>query len=246
MRRLTGREKRLIVMTALAAGAVAWDSVYRHWSPRVTVETEHYRILSSATDEQTREVGQVAEIVYAGYLQLLGDLGRTPLPHRKLGLKLFQDREEFRRCNRIWDGTEAFYRAPFCYQYYSAGEANPNDSMMHEATHQLNNEVAGLRLSLWLEEGLACYVATSRIVEDSLHLGELDPHTYLVSWIGTINPSGDLDADKQKRSIIPLQRFSRAGAVRKGTSVSTISTICSGGVSRISSCTMRTANTGRG
>jgi hypothetical protein len=70
MKRLTGREKGLFVVLAIMAGVAGWKYTPRHWSPRVTLETEHYRILSSATEEQTREIGQVAEIVYAGYLHM--------------------------------------------------------------------------------------------------------------------------------------------------------------------------------
>ncbi len=205
MRKLTGREKRLLVLLAIAVGIVAWDYIPRRWAPRVTLETAHYRLRSSATAAQTREIGQVAEITYAGYQQLLRDLQRTPLPHRKLGIKLFKDREEFRRCNRIRDWAEGFYYPPYCYQYYSAEEQNPYHWTVHEATHQLNSEVAGLRLSQWLDEGLACYVNTSRIVDDALRLGDIDTNTYPVWWVGLVQPSGDLAADKKEGRIIPLR-----------------------------------------
>jgi hypothetical protein len=195
----------MIVLAAVAAVAVAGDRVFRHWSPHVTLETEHYRLLSSATEEQTREIGRVAETVYAGYMRLLDDLQRTPPPHPRLQMRLFKNREEFRRCNRVYDWAEAFYIAPICYQYYSADEANPYHWMTHEATHQLNREVAGFRLKPWLDEGLACYVGTSRIVDGSLCLGEIDTHTYPIWWIGSIEPSGHLEADKQETKIIPLQ-----------------------------------------
>jgi hypothetical protein len=195
----------MIVMVAVAAAAVAGDRIVHHWSPHVRLETEHYRLLSSATEEQTREIGRVAEIVYAGYLRLLDDLQWTPPPHPGLQIRLFKDREEFRRCNRVHDWAEAFYIPPICYQYFSADEANPYHWMMHEATHQLNREVAGFRLMRWLDEGLACYVGTSRIVDDSLRLGEIDTNTYPIWWIGSVEPSGDLEADKRNTGIIPLR-----------------------------------------
>jgi protein-S-isoprenylcysteine O-methyltransferase Ste14 len=202
---LTVRQRRLLVLFAILVVVVAWAYVPRPWSPSVVLETEHYTIRSSATEQQTREIGQVAEIVHAGYLRLMSELQRPVAPHRKLGIKLFRDRQEFRRCNRMHGWAEAFYQPPYCYQYYSADEVHPYHWMMHEATHQLNDAAARLRLPQWLEEGLACYVSTSRIVGDSLHLGDIDTNTYPVWWLDSLDLSGALDADKKRGTIIPLR-----------------------------------------
>ena len=202
---LTVRQKRLLVLLMILVTIAAWAYVPRPWSPGVVLETEHYVIRSSATGEQTREIGQAAEIVYSGYRPLL-ELWQRPLaPHPKLGIKLFRDRGEFRRCNRVRGWAEAFYQPPYCYQYYSADEVHPYHWMMHEATHQLNDAAARLRLPQWLEEGLACYVSTSRIVDSSLHLGDIDTNTYPIWWLGSVELSGDLDADKKQGTIIPLR-----------------------------------------
>ncbi len=205
MRRLTSREKRLLILFAVFVAIAAWAYGPRPWPAKVMIETEHYAIRSSATEEQTREIGQVAEIVYSGYLRLMGDLQRTVQPHPRLGIKLFKDRREFRRCNRVYDWAEAFYRPPYCYQYYSAGEVHPYHWMMHEATHQLDDIAARLRVSQWLEEGLACYVSTSRIVDTTLHPGDVDTNTYPVWWLDSMELSGDLAADKKSGTIIPLR-----------------------------------------
>ncbi len=156
MRALTSREKRVLVLFAVFCGILGWDSVRRRWSPDVVLETEHYLIRSSATTDQTREIGLAAEIVYQGCLQLAGELQHAVQPHPRLKIKLFKDRDEFRFCNRIRDWAEAFYRRPYCYQYYSADEAHPYHWMMHEATHQFHAEAARLKLPQWLDEGLAC------------------------------------------------------------------------------------------
>ncbi len=205
MRRLTGREKRLLILFAMFVAIAAWAYAPRPWSPKILVETEHYAIRSSATEDQTREIGLVAEIVYSGYLRLMGELQRTVQPHPKLGIKLFKDRREFRRCNRVHGWAEAFYRPPYSYQYYSAGESHPYHWRMHEATHQFNDASARRRLAQWLEEGLACYVSTSRIVDNTLHLGEIDTNTYPVWWLDSMELSGDLDADKKNGTVIPLR-----------------------------------------
>jgi hypothetical protein len=205
MRRLTGREKRLLVLFAVFLAITAWAYAPRPWFPKVVVETEHYVIRSSATEKQTREIGQVAEIVYAGYHQLMDELQQTIQPHDRLGIKLFRNRREFRRCNAVHGWAEAFYRPPYCYQYYSADEIHPYHWMMHEATHQLNDVAAHLRMPQWLDEGLACYIGTSRIVDNALQLGEIDTNTYPVWWIDSMDLSGALDADKRARTIIPLR-----------------------------------------
>jgi hypothetical protein len=47
--------------------------------------------------------------------------------------------------------------------------------MLHESFHQLNREVAHLKLEKWLEEGLAEYFSTSRPTSNALVLGKIDP-----------------------------------------------------------------------
>jgi hypothetical protein len=129
----------------------------------------------------------------------------APKPHDKLRIKLFKDRDEFRSFNPHCGWAEAFYSTPYCYQYYSAKEANAYHWMVHEGTHQLNAEVAKLSIAQWLDEGIATYFGTSRIVEKRLALGEIDRHTYPVWWIHTLATTGNLESDKKNISVIPLR-----------------------------------------
>ena len=205
MRVLRKREKRLLVYLAIIIVVLFCDYIYRRRTVTVTKETEHYIIFSSATAEQTNEIADIAEITYDGYLEFIKQLNLSVQPHPRLKMKLFKDRKEFRRCNRRVGWAEAFYRYPYCCQYYSSEEVNPYHWMMHEATHQLNSEVAHLSLPKWLDEGFACYIATSRVVGKSLHLGEIDVDTYPVWWLGDIAIAGDFDKDKENLSIIPLR-----------------------------------------
>ncbi len=207
MRALKPREKRLLAYLGVLLAFVAWDTVRRHWSPDVVEETEHYVIYSTATPDQTAQIGRVAEIVYAGYRRLADQLGCEMHPHPKLRMKLFKDRDEFRHCNRIRGWAEAFYREPYCHQYYSSGEIHPYHWMMHEATHQLNAEAAKLTLPEWLDEGLACYVSTSCIVDGTLVLGRVDTNTYPVWWLDSMATSGDLESDTRAVTVIPLRRI---------------------------------------
>lgn len=110
-------------------------------------ETEHYRIESSATPEQTREIGLTAEIVYAGYAELMTELQHEIHSYPKLKMKLFKDRDEFHRCNLVGWADGLLPPALLLSVLLFCGRgAHPYHWMMHEATHQLNAEVARLVL----------------------------------------------------------------------------------------------------
>lgn len=205
MRKLQKREKRLLVYFGLLIAFLVGDKIYRHWTYSLTKETEHYIIYSSATQEQTEEIASVIEIVYKGYQEFLSQLGKSIQSHPKLKMKLYKDREEFRHCNRRIGWAEAFYRYPYCHQYYSADEINPYHWATHEATHQLNNEAALFELSQWLDEGMACYISSSVIDGNSLHLGEVDMDTYPAWWLARMANSGNIESDKNNGSVIPLR-----------------------------------------
>ena len=84
---------------------------------------------------------------------------------------------------------------------------NPYHWAIHEATHQLNKEAAHFKLRQWLEEGIACYVSTSKIIENSLKLGDIDINTYPAWWLYIIAMTGDLQSDKDNLSIISLRNI---------------------------------------
>jgi hypothetical protein len=207
MQVLKAWEKCFLALLTIIIAVLLLNYFYHNRSPEIIKETEHYIIYSTATKEQTDEIAQVAEIVYKGYLQLSDQLGLKVQPHPKLKMKLYKNRQEFRRCNPNIGWIEAFYIRPYCYQYYSSGEPNPYHWMMHEATHQLNAEGANLSLPQWIDEGLACYLSTSLIINNSLSLGEIDIHTYPVWWLDSMALSGDMDLDKKNLKIIPLRQI---------------------------------------
>lgn len=205
IRRLTAREKRLLLLLALGVGIAAWRWVPRPWHPVLCLDTPHYVILSSATRSQTEEIGRGVEHLYLAYSNHFGSLPTFGRHHPKLQMKLYRDRRQFRRVHPGLGWAEAFYRPPFCEAYYSAGEANPYHWMLHEAVHQLNAEVGRLNLAPWLDEGLAQYFSTSRIVEGQVRLGTVDPNTYPVWWIELLATEPDLAANLRNGSVIPLR-----------------------------------------
>ena len=110
--------RRLLVLFGLLLSLVAFDWLWRRWTPTCAVQTQNYAIQSTATPEQTQEIGRVLEALHTAYTETLAGYPQVTQPHDKLQIKLFRDRKEFRRCNRIWGWAEAFYSKPCCYQYY--------------------------------------------------------------------------------------------------------------------------------
>jgi hypothetical protein len=199
------RSRRLTFYLIVLAGIAAWKFVPRPWNPAFTVTTPHFTIFSSAPTSQAELVGVTVEQLYAAYSNQFGTLrGFTP-NHPRLKMKLYKNRKEFRRVNPNLGWAEAFYREPYCQAYYSETEINPYHWMVHEAVHQLNNEVAHIDPVKWLEEGLAEYFSTSRFTRGRLAIGQIDPNTYPIWWLETIATSPNLETNIQNGSVIPLR-----------------------------------------
>jgi hypothetical protein len=205
VKRLSNREKRLFIYLAIVLGFAAWKFTPRPWKPARTIETPHYTIASTATAEQTQQIASVVEILYSAYSNKFSKLPTFDPSHPRLKLLLYKDRAEMRRINPGLGWAEAFYRKPYCRAYFSADEKNPYHWMLHEAVHQLNTEVAHIHLEKWLEEGLAEYFSTSRIKENQLLLGHVDPNTYPVWWLDEIAKDADLNQNISNGSVIPLR-----------------------------------------
>src|SRR4029078_5558270 len=103
------RRQRLLFYLAIVLGFAAWKFTPRYWKPAVTIETRHYTIASTATLEQTEEIGRVVEILYSAYSNRLSSLPTFQASHPKLKLLLYKDRKEFRRINPGLSWAEAFY-----------------------------------------------------------------------------------------------------------------------------------------
>lgn len=194
---------RLLILLAVLLAVFIGDRLYRRWRPKVEITTAHYSILSSASPEQTRQVGEMVEILYSAYTRVFTNLPEER--HTKMQLKLFKNQTEFKRANRGIGWAEAFYREPYCNAYFSSEEANPCHWMLHEAVHQLNNEVAHFSMPKWANEGTATYFSTSMIRNGSLAAGQIDPHTYPVWWVGSMALTGDIQKDIASNQIIPLR-----------------------------------------
>jgi hypothetical protein len=204
-RRFNWSKVRWVIYLVILLGAVVWKYVPRPWTPARTLETPHYIIASTASAAQTEEVGRVVEQLYSAYSNRFGTLPTFRHEHPKLKLLLYRDRREMLWVNPDLGWAEAFYREPYCRAYYSANEVNHYQWMLHEAVHQLNHEVAQLKLAKWLEEGIAEYFSTSRIQDGQLVPGRIDRNTYPVWWMDEIATGTNLQASLANGSVIPLR-----------------------------------------
>jgi hypothetical protein len=203
--RMTTRLKVLIVIMVLLGIYTGWDYWLRNYANRITVETAHYTITSTATPPQTMLVGKSAESLYSAYTAFFNDMINLNGNQPKLKMRLFRDKQEFSFHNKSSSWAEAFYKYPCCYAYYPEGSHNPCHWMIHEGTHQLNNEVARFKIQRWINEELASYYGTSKIKEGKLLPGQIDINTYPIWWLPGISLSGDILDDIRKGRIIPLR-----------------------------------------
>jgi hypothetical protein len=204
---LKARETRLLLYLLVAVGIAFWRFYPRPWHPSITKTTRFHVIYSSATPQQTDDTAHALELLHLAYSNRLGSLTAYKREPPLLKVKLFRDRTEFRKINPGLGWAEAYYLEPYCRAYYSAEEINPHHWMLHESVHQLNNEVAQLTLEKWLEEGLAEYFSTSRIRDNQLMVGRIDPNTYPVWWIDEIAISDSLEENIRNGSVIPLRQI---------------------------------------
>jgi hypothetical protein len=198
-------EIRLLIYLAVVLAFAAWKFLPRPWHPTQIIETPHYKIYSTATPQQTADMARALELLYLAYSNRLGSVSGCQNHHTLLQIKLYKDRDEMRHVNPGLGWAEAFYLEPYCRAYFSADEINPYHWMLHEAVHQLNREEAHLQLAKWLEEGLADYFGTSRLVSDRLAAGQIDLNTYPVWWLDDLATSTNLEANLQNGSVIPLR-----------------------------------------
>ena len=167
-----------------------------------TSHTPHYKITSTASDEQTAKVSEAVEALYKSYAEYFGSKG----PARRFELVLYKDQAQFRTYNRSSPWAEAYYRTPRSYAYVSDGD-NPYHWMIHEATHQLLREQSGYKPEKWINEGIASYFGSSKISGAGLQSGKPHPAAYPIWWLPSLRLSGNLQNDISSGKIIPLRQL---------------------------------------
>ena len=197
-------KKRLLIdllLVAIVFGGYFW---YTHWKPSHKMESEHYEAFSNASIEDTEEALKKVETLWQTYTDFWNV---KPEPaDKKLLLKIYSSRKELKRTYPMSGWMEAFYKKPYCHQYIDTEKENrPYHWMVHEATHQLNNEVSHFRLPQWAEEGIACYFSTSRMDDGMISLGVVDRDTYPIWWLSSLGLSGDMTRDIADKKVISIR-----------------------------------------
>ena len=77
--------------------------------------------------------------------------------------------------------------------------------MLHEATHQLNDLVGHTPKAKWVNEGLASYFGASKLEDNALLPGKIEPKAYPVWWLGEMGPTGSLPRDIASGRVVPLR-----------------------------------------
>lgn len=170
--------------------------------PPHVVDTAHYRIRSAATGEQTQAVGQAVESLHEAYVAEFG----SGTQQARLELVLYRDQAEFKANNRSSAWAEAYYREPRSYAYPGSGD-NPHHWMLHEATHQLLRQASGFRLRRWINEGIASYFGAGTLREGRLDPAIPDPDAYPIWWLASMDLSGDIQADIDRGTVVPLAQI---------------------------------------
>jgi hypothetical protein len=169
-------------------------------------QTDHYAIFSTAAARRTVQVAAAVEALHRAYERFF-DLPAAAADAPRLKLILYRDKHEFSQYNTSMPWAEAFYRKPYCHAYYADGGGNPYHWMLHEATHQLNAERAGMATAKWINEGLATYFGTSRLENNRLSPGRIDPDTYPIWWVDDLQLSGSLQRDLDEGRLIELRKL---------------------------------------
>jgi hypothetical protein len=166
--------------------------------------TANYQVTSWATVEQTTQVGSTAEALLRAYLAFF-KLDNAAVPKGGLKLSLYRNREQFKQRHPQPAWAEALYSKGVSYAYYDASGPNAFHWMLHEATHQLNEQVGHTPPDKWINEGLASYFGASKLEDYNLTPGKIEAQAYPVWWLGKLRPTGDMRKDFASGRVVPLR-----------------------------------------
>jgi len=167
-------------------------------------QTANYEITSWATVEQTTQVGSTAEGLLRAYLAFFA-LDDKAVPKGGLKLTLYRDRAQFKAKHPDPAWAEALYSKGVSYAYFDAKAPNAVHWMLHEATHQLNDQIVHVPKAKYLDEGLASYFGASKFEDYTLTPGSVEPKAYPVWWLGQLAPGTDMQRDIASGRIVPLR-----------------------------------------
>lgn len=159
---------RLLICLLMAGGLAVWGQE----SQWIRVESENFTVYSSAGERRARSYLDDFERVRAFFLQALPTIRpRT----ETVRIVIFGDRKEYREYQPN-ERTPAFYRGGTGEDLIVFGPLGQGafPVAIHEYVHLLVNH-AGLKLPLWLNEGLAEYYSTLEPRGSKVLAGKLPP-----------------------------------------------------------------------
>lgn len=162
------------------------------------IETEHYLIRTNHSIEAAVALGKKLEKLYRVWKQLFvryyatedqvaalfSGRGRTRINLPRLKVAYFRDREDYNReLRQAFPNIEVsvgIYVESMRRAYFFAGDQYDEQTMYHEATHQLFHESrpaamgVGSKANFWIIEGIAMYMETLHDEGEFHVLGGLD------------------------------------------------------------------------
>ena len=167
-------------------------------------QTANYQVTSWATVDQTTQVGSNAEGLLRAYLQFFA-LDDKAIPKGGLKLTLYRNRAQFKQRHPEPSWAEAVYKRGVSYAYFDAKAPKASHWMLHEATHQLNEQVGHTPKEKWINEGLASYFGASKLEDYTVTPGTVEADAYPVWWLDELRPSGDMAKDFAAGRVVPLR-----------------------------------------
>jgi len=159
---------RLLICLLMTGGLAVWGQE----SQWIRVESENFTVYSSAGERRARSYLDDFERVRAFFLQALPTIRPRTETAR---IVIFGDRKEYREYQPN-ERTPAFYRGGSGEDLIVFGPLGQGafPVAIHEYVHLLVNH-AGLKLPLWLNEGLAEYYSTLEPRGSKVLAGKLPP-----------------------------------------------------------------------
>ena len=169
------------------------SDISRGWQ----IETAHFEITTNHSRAAAVQLAGRLERLYAAWWQLFADYhlaadelqrmfatGRPPAHSgRRHQVVYFRDHDQYQSALRKMqpgiERTLGIYFADVRTSFFFAGENQDPGTVLHEATHQLFQEVrptrkiVALRDNFWVIEGIACYMESLRTESGRLVVGGL-------------------------------------------------------------------------
>ena len=190
------------------------------------VETPHFKIGSTATEQRTRKLATQLELWHTVWRQVFFDYWGSrkllqkgfdgtrvmSLPKRKFQIFFFKNKQEYATLLAQWIsgglGSSGYYSNDLKTSFFFDGDESAEETWRHELTHQLFREAKNSRPDafknnfIWLDEGVATYAESMVEIDNYVTLGGFEaPRTQYARQQALLSqtplPSAELNAMSQ-------------------------------------------------